>query len=99
MAGRLAITDRDNPCFIDSPQRVKKVQAEMHKAGIDVYLGSRPRTLSWVADAFVPWRSYVLIPAEGMPLLFTFMIDCTRIASETWLDADHVVGYAGMLFN
>jgi Xaa-Pro aminopeptidase len=96
MAGRLAITDPNNPYFIDSPQRVKDVQAEMHKAGIDVYLGSRPRTLSWIADAFVPWRSYVLIPTEGMPYLFTFFIDVARISSETWLDADHVLGYVGM---
>ena len=96
MAGRLAITDRNNPYFIDSPQRVQSVQAEMHTAGIDAYLGSRPRTLSWIADVFAPWRSYVLIPAEGMPFLFTFFIDAARIASETWLDTDHVLGYIGM---
>jgi len=96
MPGRLAITDRDNPYFVDSPQRVENVQAEMHEAGIDVYLGSRPRTLSWIADAFVPWRSFIVIPARGMPSLFTFMIDCARISSETWLDGDHVVGYAGL---
>jgi Xaa-Pro aminopeptidase len=96
MAGRLAVTDRNHPCFIDSPQRVKDVQAEMQKAGIDAYLGSRPRTLSWIADTFVPWRSYVLVPAAGMPFLFTFFIDCARISSETWLDADHVLGYIGM---
>ena len=96
MAGKLAITDRSNPYFIDSAQRVRDVQAAMHKAGIDAYLGSRTRTLSWVADAFVPWRSYLLIPAEGMPFLFTFFIDCARISSETWLDADHVLGYLGL---
>jgi Xaa-Pro aminopeptidase len=96
MAGRLAITDRNDPFFIDSAQRVKEMQDAMHEAGIDVYLGSRPRTLSWIADVFVPWRSYVVVPAEGMPFLFTFMIDAARITSETWLDADHVLGYAGM---
>jgi len=96
MAGRLAISDRNNPYFIDSLQRVQSVQAEMSKAGIDAYLGSRPRTLSWIADVFVPWRSYVLIPADGMPFLFTFFIDAARISSETWLDADHVLGYIGM---
>ena len=96
MAGRLAITDRNHPCFIDSAQRVKNVQAEMREAGIDAYLGSRPRTLSWIADAFIPWRSYVLIPADGMPFLFTYFIDGTRITSETWLDADHVLGYLGL---
>jgi Xaa-Pro aminopeptidase len=96
MAGRLAITDRNNPYFVDSAQRVQHVQTEMQKAGIDAYLGSRPRTLSWLCDVFVPWRSYVLIPAEGTPFLFTFFIDAARITSETWLDADHVLGYIGM---
>ncbi len=95
MAGQLAIQDPGNPYFIDSPRRVRDVQTEMHKAGIDAYLGSRPRTISWIADAFVPWRSYVLIPADGLPFLFTFFIDCARIASETWLDADRVLGYIG----
>ena len=32
--------------FIDFPQRVKAVQAAMAEHGIDVYLGSRLRTLS-----------------------------------------------------
>ncbi len=96
MAGRLAVTDRNNRYFIDCAERVKNVQLEMRKAGIAAYLGSRPRTLSWIADVFVPWRSYILIPAEGMPFLFSFFIDCARIASETWLDTDHVLGYVGM---
>ncbi len=96
MAGRLAVTDRNNRYFIDCAERVKNVQLEMRKAGIAAYLGSRPRTLSWIADVFVPWRSYILIPAEGMPFLFSFLIDCARIASETWLDTDHVLGYVGM---
>jgi Xaa-Pro aminopeptidase len=96
MAGKLALTDCNDPLFVDCPQRVRDVQAAMHAAGIDAYLGSRPRTLSWILDAFVPWRSYVLIPAEGTPTLFTFLVDGTRIASETWIDADHVVGYAGL---
>jgi len=96
MAGRLAITDPQNPYFVDSRRRVQEVQAAIQAAGIDAYLGSRPRTLSWIADVFAPWRSYVLIPAEGMPFLFTFFIDRARIASETWLDADRVIGYLGM---
>ena len=96
MAGKLAVTDPNDPFFVDCPQRVRDVQAAMQAAGIDAYLGSRPRTLSWLLDAFIPWRSYVLVPAEGMPTLFTFLLDGARIASETWLDADHVQGYAGL---
>jgi len=95
MAGRLAITDAAHPYFIDSLQRTRDLQAEMQKQGIDVYLGSRPRTLTWILDAFVPWRSYMVVPAEGMPTLFTFFIDCARIGSETWIDEGHIVGYFG----
>ena len=47
-------------------------------------------------DAFIPWRSYVIIPAEGLPTLFTFVIDATRLADESWLDEDHVRAYAPM---
>jgi Xaa-Pro aminopeptidase len=68
----------------------------MHAAGIDAYIGSRPRTLSWLLDAFIPWRSYVLVPAEGLPTLFTFLVDSARIASETWLEVDRIVAYAGL---
>ncbi|MEW6440878.1 MAG: M24 family metallopeptidase [bacterium] len=95
MAGRLAITDPGNPYFVDCRERIRRVQTEMHKQDIAVYLGSRPRTLSWILDAFMPWRSYVAIPDEGLPTLFTFFIDCARIGSETWLEADRISGYYG----
>jgi Xaa-Pro aminopeptidase len=68
----------------------------MGRQGIDVYLGSRLRTLSWTLDAFLPWRSYVVIPAQGLPTAFTFVIDAARVADESWLDADHVLGFAPM---
>ncbi len=82
--------------FIDSPQRVKAIQAAMAEKSIDVYLGSRLRTLSWVVDAFCPWRSFLVIPAEGLPTVFTFFVDATRIADDSWLDADHIIGYGPM---
>ena len=82
------ILDPKDKYYIDNPGRVKAIQAEMHKRGIDVYLGSRIRTMSFVMDAFCPWRSYIIIPSEGLPTFFTFIIDVTRVADETWLD-DH----------
>ena len=57
------------PYFIDCPQRVRDIQAAMEAEGIDVYLGSRLRTLSWILDAFCPWRSYLVIPPHGLPSL------------------------------
>ncbi len=85
-----------DPYYIDFPGRVSRIQKEMAKENINVYLGSRLRTLSWVSDAFCPWRSYVVIPADGLPTVFTFVIDAARIADESWLDEDHVLGYAPM---
>jgi Xaa-Pro aminopeptidase len=85
-----------DPYAIDFPARIKRIQAEMEFHDLDVYLGSRLRTLSWTLDAFCPWRSYVVIPAEGLPTAFTFVIDASRVADDSWLDQDHILGYAPM---
>ena len=90
------MTASNDPYFIDFPGRVQAIQREMAADGIAVYLGSRLRTLSWVSDAFCPWRSYIVIPAEGLPTLFTFVIDAARVADDSWLDEDHVLGFAPM---
>ena len=89
-------TPHTDSYFIDFPKRVKDIQAEMGKQGIDVYLGSRLRTLSWTLDAFCPWRSYVVIPPDGLPTAVTFVIDAARVADDSWLDEEHVLGYGPM---
>jgi Xaa-Pro aminopeptidase len=81
-----------DPYFIDFPTRIKSIQREMAKDGVDVYLGSRLRTLSWTTD----WRSYIVIPADGLPTAFTFVIDAARAGDDSWLDAEHVLGFAPM---
>ncbi len=87
---------RDDPYFIDFPKRIKAIQKEMAKHGIDVYLGSRLRTLSWTVDAFMPWRSYIVITPEGLPTAITFVIDAARVQDDSWLDQDHILGYGPM---
>lgn len=89
-------TTTNDPYFIDFPKRIKDIQAEMHKQNIDVYLGSRLRTLSWTTDAFCPWRSFIVIPSEGLPTAFTFVIDAARVADDSWLGEEHVMGFAPM---
>jgi len=88
--------DPNSPYFIDFPGRVRALQTAMAAAGVDVYLGSRLRTLSWLLDTFCPWRSFVVVPAEGPPAAFTFVIDAARVADETWLAEDRVFGFAPM---
>ena len=90
----MSATDND-PYSVDIEQRINDIQAEMRRRDLDVYLGSRIRTMSFVLDAFVPWRSYLVIPAAGLPTIFTFVIDATRLLSETWMDEDHVRAYFG----
>ena len=89
-------TPEDDPYFIDFAKRIRDVQTEMACRGIDVYLGSRLRSLSWTLDAFFPWRSFVVIPADGLPTAFTFVIDAARTGHESWVGEDHVMGYAPM---
>ncbi|TAL35788.1 MAG: aminopeptidase P family protein [Spirochaetes bacterium] len=88
--------ENKGPYFIDFAQRIKNIQAEMQKADIDVFLGSRLRTLSWTLDVFCPWRSFVVIPARGLPTAFTFVIDAARIADESWLDEECFRGFLPM---
>jgi Xaa-Pro aminopeptidase len=90
------INTQADPYFIDFPQRVKDIQAAMGEQEIDVYLGSRLRTLSWTLDAFCPWRSFVVIPPQGLPTAITFVIDAARVADDSWLDEDQVWGYGPM---
>ncbi len=90
------LPDDNDLYFIDFPGRIKKIQTAMQEEDLDVYLGSRLRTLSWTLDAFCPWRSFVVIPAEGLPTAFTFVIDAARVADDSWLDEDHVYGFAPM---
>src|SRR5450759_3091256 len=87
--------ESDQKYAVDVKKRIEVIQAEMKARDIDLYLGSRIRTMSFIVDAFVPWRSYLVIPAEGLPTVFTFVIDATRLLSETWMDEDHVRGYFG----
>ena len=88
--------DKTSPFYIDFPARIRAIQAEMAKEKIDLYLGSRLRTMSWTTDAFFPWRSFIVIPADGLPTAFTFVIDAARAADDSWLDEDHVLGFAPM---
>jgi Xaa-Pro aminopeptidase len=90
------MTINHDPFFIDFPERIRNIQAEMAREKIDLYLGSRLRTLSWTLDAFCPWRSFVVIPADGLPTAFTFVIDAARVADESWLDEAQVFGFAPM---
>jgi Xaa-Pro aminopeptidase len=83
-----------DPYFIDFPARIRAIQSEMQREDLDLYLGSRLRTVSWTIDAFCPWRTFVVIAREGEPVVFTFAIDAARVGDDSWLDPERVRGFA-----
>lgn len=82
--------------YIDFPSRIQSIQQEMSKKGLDAYIGSRLRTISWTVDAFCPWRTFIVIPKTGLPTVFTFVLDAARVADDSWLEEENVLGYIGM---
>ncbi len=78
--------------FIDYPKRLQKIRDEMLKSNLDLFIGTRTVSLSYVAGAFVPWRSTVLVSRDGYASLTTLLIDLERMKNESWLGTLH--GYA-----
>ncbi|PKN71062.1 MAG: hypothetical protein CVU54_03540 [Deltaproteobacteria bacterium HGW-Deltaproteobacteria-12] len=71
--------------YIDYSKRIKKIVAEMKKANLDIFVGTRTVSLSYVAGAFIPWRSAVVVAKDGSAGLITMLIDCERLKNESWL--------------
>ncbi|MBU1671935.1 MAG: Xaa-Pro peptidase family protein [Actinobacteria bacterium] len=80
--------------FINFPRRIASFQDELKNAGIDVLVGTKLKTITHMSGGFVPWRSVVIVPAEGEVQLITSLLDAGRLKEESWLD--NVVGYGGL---
>ena len=77
---------------IDHEKRFNRIREEMEKNNIDILIGSRVKSVTYVSGAFVPWRSVVLVSRDGHQGLNTLLIDRERIANDSWLD--NVTAYA-----
>ena len=77
--------------YINYQRRLRALQEELRRNKVDVLVGTRLKTITHVSGAFVPWRSAVVVPAEGEIQLITVGMDARRIAEEGWLD--NVIGY------
>ena len=71
--------------YIDYAGRIKKIQAEMKKSNLDLFVGTRTVSLSYVAGAFIPWRSAVIVSKDGDAGLISMLLDCERLKNESWL--------------
>ena len=80
--------------YINFPRRIARFQEELREAGIDVLVGTKLKTITHLSGGFVPWRSCVIVPAEGELQLITSALDASRLAEESWLD--NVVAYGAL---
>lgn len=80
--------------YINFPRRIARFQEKMKEAGVDVLVGTKLKTITHLSGGFVPWRSCIIVPAEGELQLITSALDAARLADETWLD--NVVGFGGL---
>lgn len=76
---------------VDFQKRLAMFQGMLREHGIDVLVGTRLKTITHMSGAFVPWRSVVVVPAEGEIQLITVGMDGPRIQEEGWLT--NVAGY------
>jgi len=71
--------------YIDYSRRIKKIQDEMKKDHLDIFIGTRTVSLSYVAGAFIPWRSAVVVSKDGSAGLISMLLDGERLKNESWL--------------
>jgi Xaa-Pro aminopeptidase len=72
--------------YIDYGRRVDKVTQALEDRGIDLFLGTRGKSVNYIGGAFIPWRSVVVISKEGSVGLNTLLMDAERIKVDSWLD-------------
>lgn len=72
--------------------RLQRVRTELAAAGIDVLVGTRQATLSYLANAFLPWRSAVVVTPDQVRLI-AWEHDAERAREDTWLPGEEVRTY------
>ncbi|MGE5618702.1 MAG: M24 family metallopeptidase [Sphingomonadaceae bacterium] len=76
---------------INYPRRIWKVQQQLAKHGIDVYVSVRQASLHYLLGAFAPWRTAVVVPQQGDAVAVLWNADAARLRGDTWFDPSHIV--------
>lgn len=72
--------------------RIERIRKQMKAQGIDVLIGTRMVSVTFVSGAFVPWRAAALVTRDGSAGLVNFLIDQERVKVESWMDT--ITAYA-----
>ncbi|MFP4474990.1 MAG: M24 family metallopeptidase [Desulfatibacillaceae bacterium] len=71
---------------IDFGKRVDKVREAMSRKGIDLFLATRGKSVTYLGGAFIPWRSTMPVTRDGYIGLNTLLMDAERIRDDSWLE-------------
>jgi len=73
-----------NDIKIDWDGHIRKYWAAMEELNLDFCVLTRVKSITYLVGCFVPWKSYLFLPKEGMgePELFTVLLDTERIRAE-----------------
>jgi Xaa-Pro aminopeptidase len=75
---------------IDWKGHVKKYQTAMEELNLDFCVLTRVKSITYLSGCFVPWKSYILLPKEGIgePILYTVLLDVERVKAEGQLKTE-----------
>jgi len=73
-----------NEIKVNWKSHVKKYQAAMEEMNLDFCILTRVKSITYLAGCFVPWKSYIFLPKEGVgePTLYTVLLDTERVKAE-----------------
>lgn len=77
---------------INHHKRIERIREILGKKDIDLLIGTRIVSVTFVAGAFVPWRAAALVSKDGHVELINFLIDQERVKAESWLS--NITAYA-----
>lgn len=72
--------------YLDYPGRVTKVREAMAARSLDLFLGTRGKSVNYLGGAFIPWRSVVPVSKDGYIGLNTLLMDAERLKVDSWLE-------------
>jgi Xaa-Pro aminopeptidase len=79
-----------NQINIDWKGHLRKYQNAMEELNLDFCVLTRVKSITYLSGCFVPWKSYIFLPKEGMgePILYTVLLDVERVKAEGQLKTE-----------
>lgn len=67
---------------LDFEGRIEKLQTRLIEEDLEMLVATRNGTITYLTGTLAPWRTAVLVPAQGDPTVITSEYDASRIDAE-----------------